>query len=87
MPGLEYLRSLKRQPTFDGATGAEKLKLVKELRGVRGELSATKSGAEKLKLVKRVREIRADIGFKPAVDEVAPVVVPDVGESRTASEA
>ena len=77
MPGLEYLRSLKRQPTFDGATGAEKLKLVKELRGVRGELSATKSGAEKLKLVKRVREIRADIGFKPAVDEVAPVVVPD----------
>jgi hypothetical protein len=52
-------------------TGIEKLKLAKELGGIRGSIKTVTSGIEKLKLVKRIGEIRVILGgsVKPVQDD------------------
>jgi len=54
--------------TYDAATGADKLKLIKELGGIRSSIATVKSGIEKLKLVKRVKEIRDLLGVKSEME-------------------
>ncbi len=50
-------------------SGIEKLKLVKELSGIRGDMSGSVSGIAKLKLVKRLGEIRVLLGIHAANEE------------------
>lgn len=47
-------------------SGIEKLKLVKELSGIRGSMAGVASGIAKLKLVKRLGEIRVILGWVAA---------------------
>ncbi|MFA5920125.1 MAG: hypothetical protein WC856_02390 [Methylococcaceae bacterium] len=52
-------------------TGIEKLKLAKEVKGIRSSLASVASGIEKLKMIKRVKEIRVILGG--VAQEVEPV--------------
>jgi hypothetical protein len=47
-------------------SGIEKLKLAKELNGIRGTIQTVDNGLEKLKMVKRIGEIRVLLGGKKA---------------------
>ena len=61
--GRQKLQDIKRNRiTLDSATGAEKLKLVKELRSIRASMAEAKTGADKLRFVKRIKEIRVLMG-------------------------
>ncbi|MCA9422205.1 MAG: DUF2958 domain-containing protein [Nitrospira sp.] len=53
---------------FDAVSGAEKLKLARELGTLRSGMESARSGMEKLNLVKRVKEIRELLGVKSATD-------------------
>jgi hypothetical protein len=62
-PGSPVLDNTTQE--FDNVatvTGIEKLKLAKELGGIRGNIKTVTSGIEKLKLVKRIGEIRVILG-------------------------
>jgi hypothetical protein len=53
-------------------SGIEKVKLAKELNGIRGTIQTVVNGLEKLKLVKRIGEIRVLLGGKQA-EEFKPI--------------
>ncbi|PSJ15983.1 DUF2958 domain-containing protein [Nitrosomonas supralitoralis] len=48
--------------TFDGISGMDKIKLIKEVGSIRVNLKTVQSGIEKLKMVKRIKEIRDALG-------------------------
>ena len=63
---------------LDSVSGIQKLKLVKELGGIRGDMAGSVSGIAKLKLVKRLAEIRVLLGG--AVNDIADLPIIPVPE-------
>ncbi len=62
MNDTAYFDSTTTQENHMQVSGIEKLKLVKELSGIRGDMAGSVSGIAKLKLVKRLAEIRVLLG-------------------------
>jgi hypothetical protein len=65
----DYNHEEINQPILDSTmqiSGIEKVKLAKELNGIRGTIQAVSNGLEKLKLAKRIGEIRVLLGGKQA---------------------
>lgn len=62
--------------TLDSISGFEKIKLIKEVSGIRSNLQTVQSGLEKLKLIKRIKEIRAAL-------EVDNTPEPEVSQQNT----
>jgi hypothetical protein len=65
----DYNHEEINQPILDSTmqtSGIEKVKLAKELNGIRGTIQTVSNGLEKLKLAKRIGEIRVLLGGKKA---------------------
>lgn len=65
----EETNNMQDAMTMDAVSGVEKIKLIKELSGIRSSLQSVKSGIEKLSLVKRIKEIRGLLGINAATSE------------------